>query len=45
VVRDPAFAAPVSGSWYGEPHAYLGMSATVHVSRRDIDHNPPAAGI
>ena len=44
VVRDPAFAAPVSGSWFGEPNAYLGMSATVQVRRRDVDHNT-AAGL
>ena len=34
VVRDPAFAAPVSGSWFGKPDAYLGMSASVQVRRR-----------
>lgn len=42
VVRDPAFAAPVSGSWYGEASAYLGMSATVQVRRRatgGLGHN------
>ncbi len=37
VVRDPAFAAPISGSWFGEPNAYLGMSASVQVHRRQID--------
>ena len=42
VVRDPAFAAPVSGSWFGEPHAYLGMSATVQVHRRGVGHNKAA---
>ncbi len=41
VVRDPAYAAPVSGSWYGEPDAYLGMSASVQVARR----GRPASGI
>ncbi len=39
VVRDPAFAAPISGSWYGEANAYLGMTASVRVSRRLVDHN------
>jgi len=33
VVRDPASAAPVSGSWFGDPNAYLGMTATVQVRR------------
>ena len=42
VVRDPAFAAPVSGSWYGEPNAYLGMSASVQVRRRGVVHNQAA---
>ena len=34
VARDPTFAAPVSGSWFGEPDAYVGLEATVQVSRR-----------
>lgn len=34
VARDPAHAAPVSGSWFGEPDAYLGLTATVQVRRR-----------
>ncbi len=34
VARDPAFAAPVSGSWFGDPGAYVGLEATVQVSRR-----------
>jgi len=34
VVRDPAFAAPISGSWFGKADAYLGMTATVQVRRR-----------
>ena len=33
VARDPSQAAPVSGSWYGEADAYLGMQATVVVKR------------
>jgi transglutaminase-like putative cysteine protease len=33
VARDPSQAAPVSGSWYGAPDAYLGMQATVVVKR------------
>ena len=49
VVRDPAFAAPVSGSWYGDPNAYLGMSATVQVRRHTVDvfdvvHNQAGEG-
>ncbi len=34
VARDPAFAAPVSGSWYGAAGAYLGLTATVQVTRQ-----------
>lgn len=34
VARDPAQAAPISGSWFGEPDAYEGMTATVVVTRR-----------
>jgi transglutaminase-like putative cysteine protease len=34
VTRDPAFAAPVSGSWFGAPDAYVGLEATVNVKRR-----------
>ncbi len=33
VARDPSLAAPISGSWYGEAGAYLGMTATVQVHR------------
>ena len=33
VARDPSQAAPVSGSWYGDADAYLGMQATVTVKR------------
>ncbi|HSI60521.1 MAG TPA: transglutaminase family protein [Ideonella sp.] len=33
VARDPAQAAPISGSWYGPADAYLGMEATVLVRR------------
>ena len=33
VVRDPKQAAPISGSWYGEPDAYLGMDVDVRVRR------------
>lgn len=33
VVRDPKQAAPISGSWYGEPDAYLGMRVDVRVRR------------
>ena len=35
VARDPAQAAPVSGSWFGPPDAYLGLSASVQVRRVD----------
>jgi transglutaminase-like putative cysteine protease len=34
VARDPSHAAPVSGSWYGSKDAYLGLTATVRVSRQ-----------
>lgn len=33
VARDPRLAAPISGSWYGEPDAYLGMDVDVRVRR------------
>ena len=34
VARDPSQAAPVAGSWYGEPDDYLGMTVGVAVKRR-----------
>jgi transglutaminase-like putative cysteine protease len=34
VARDPASATPLSGSWYGEADAYLGMEVTVDVRLR-----------
>jgi transglutaminase-like putative cysteine protease len=34
VARDPSQAAPISGSWYGEAGAYLGMTVNVVVHRR-----------
>ncbi len=34
VARDPAHAAPVSGSWYGPPNAFIGLTATVQVRRQ-----------
>ena len=34
VARDPSQAAPVAGSWYGEPGDYLGMTVEVAVKRR-----------
>jgi transglutaminase-like putative cysteine protease len=37
VVRDPDHASPVSGSWYGTPGSFLGMSASVQVRRRTSD--------
>ena len=33
VARDPSQAAPISGTWYGQTGAYLGMTATVQVHR------------
>ena len=36
VVRDPSFAAPISGIWYGEPDAYKEMNVTVQVTRRTM---------
>ena len=44
VVRDPAFAAPVSGSWFGDATAYLGMSATVQVRRRGPERHDVRPG-
>lgn len=35
VARDPRQAAPISGSWFGQPDAYLGMEVTVQVERID----------
>lgn len=34
VARDPSQAAPIAGSWYGEPGDYLGMTVEVAVKRR-----------
>lgn len=34
VARDPAFAPPISGSWFGEADAYEGMDVVVKVTRR-----------
>jgi transglutaminase-like putative cysteine protease len=34
VARDPSQAAPVAGSWFGEPEDYLGMTVNVAVNRR-----------
>jgi len=36
VARDPAQAPPISGSWYGEPDAYLGLDVAVKVTRRQV---------
>ena len=33
VARDPSQAAPIAGSWYGEPDDYLGMKVNVAVKR------------
>ena len=33
VARDPAQAPPISGSWFGEADAYVGMDASVQVRR------------
>jgi transglutaminase-like putative cysteine protease len=33
VARDPRQAAPIVGSWFGPADAYLGLTATVRVSR------------
>ena len=33
VSRDPKQAAPISGSWYGEPDAYVGLDVVVRVKR------------
>lgn len=42
VARDPAFASPLSGSWFGSADAYLGMEATVDVRRVDLLAPPPS---
>ena len=34
VARDPSQAAPISGTWFGSPDAYLGMEASVQVQRQ-----------
>jgi transglutaminase-like putative cysteine protease len=34
VARDPSQAAPIAGSWYGEPDAYLGLTVNVAVHQR-----------
>jgi len=34
VARDPSQAAPIAGSWYGEPDDYLGMTVNVAVHQR-----------
>ncbi len=34
VARDPSQAAPIAGSWYGEPGDYLGLTVNVVVHRR-----------
>ena len=34
VARDPSQAAPIAGSWYGEPDDYIGMTVNVAVKRR-----------
>jgi len=34
VARDPAFAPPISGSWFGAADAYEGMDVAVKVTRR-----------
>jgi transglutaminase-like putative cysteine protease len=33
VARDPSQAAPIAGSWYGEPGDYLGLTVNVAVHR------------
>jgi transglutaminase-like putative cysteine protease len=34
VARDPRHAAPIAGTWFGKPDAYLGLTATVQVHRQ-----------
>ena len=36
VARDPALAAPIIGSWFGEPDAYVGLEVSVKVTRRQV---------
>jgi transglutaminase-like putative cysteine protease len=40
--RTPEQAAPVSGSWSGDPGSFLGMNVSVSVRRVDIPPAPPA---
>jgi transglutaminase-like putative cysteine protease len=42
VARHPAQAAPVAGSWFGRPEAYLGMEVDVRVERQGGYAPPPA---
>ena len=43
VARHPAQAAPVSGSWFGAPQAYLGMDVQVRISRKNDLQSTPAS--
>jgi transglutaminase-like putative cysteine protease len=43
VARHPAQAAPVAGSWFGRPEAYLGMDVEVQVERRSDAPAPAPA--
>jgi transglutaminase-like putative cysteine protease len=43
ITRHPRQAAPVSGSWFGRPGAYLGMEVEVKIARRRENPAPPPA--
>jgi transglutaminase-like putative cysteine protease len=43
VARHPAQAAPVAGSWFGKPEAYLGMAVDVRVARLGDSARPATA--
>ena len=43
VARHPAQVAPVAGSWFGRPGAYLGMDVDVRVERRGGFVRPAAS--
>jgi len=47
VARDPAQAAPISGTWYGGADAFIGLEASVKVRRRsDSDErSAPRTGV
>lgn len=43
MARHPRQAAPVSGSWFGRPGAYLGMEVDVKIARKQATFAPTVA--